>query len=178
MEAFDLACPLLRNITVTSNMHQAFSDCVAVVLLDELLQQDGETKDEWLIRNSEHFVKYVKVINEFCRKDVKVLVGGQGPVNFNAFMMTENCGNIPKQNIVAASRLVENRAKAVLADRLRVNSSCMVDVIVWGNPNGQHYIDVSRSRVHQYDGAIWGPPSFSLPATDMIADAKWLQVSH
>ena len=33
-----------------------------------------------------------------------------------------------------------------------------------------------RSRVHEYDGAVWGPPWFSLPVPEMVADEKWLQV--
>jgi len=28
--------------------------------------------------------------------------------------------------------------------------------------------------VHNYDGAIWGPPSFSVPCSLMVHDAKWL----
>lgn len=176
MEAFDLACPLLRNVTVTTDVNAAFKDCVAIILLDDLEQQDEESKDEWLKRNSSHFVQYAKVIKERACKSVKVIVAGNGPVNFNAYMMQENSLKHLKENIVAMSRMVENRAKAVIAEKLKVNSADVVDVIVWGNPNGHHYLDVNKARVHRYDGAIWGPPSFSLSATEMVADDKWLQV--
>ena len=176
MEAFDLSCPLLRNIRVTTDARQAFKDCTAVVILDEIDQKEGETNDDWLRRNSEHFVNYAKIIDTEARPDCKVIVGGNGPVNFNTFMMLENCCNLPKQNIVALSRMVENHAKSVIAGRLNVNSADVVDVVVWGNPNGQHYLDVLRARVHRYDGAVWGPPSFSLPVVEMVADDKWLQV--
>ena len=176
MEVIDLACPLVRNVSLTSNLSQAFCDAVAVVILDEVVQNEDEPREEWLLRNSEFFQRYMKHIAEFARPEVKVIVAGDGPINFNALMMSQVCGAIPKQNIVTMSRVIERRAKAVLAERLKVNSASVVDVIVWGNPNGQHFIDVNRSRVHQYDGAIWGPPWFSLPVTEMVADEKWLQV--
>ena len=110
--------------------------------------------------------------------------------------MSQVSEKIPKQNIVTMSRVVERRAKAVIGEKLKVsdlvhdtttsilnnlvslqvNSACVVDVIVWGNQNGQHFIDVNRGRVHEYDGAVWGPPWFSLPVPEMVADEKWLQV--
>ncbi|KAK3106523.1 hypothetical protein FSP39_021842 [Pinctada imbricata] len=89
-------------------------------------------------------------------------------------MMIQSAQNIPKQNFVGMSRLLENHAKSVVADRLGVNSSGVVDLIIWGNVNGGNYIDISNCRVHGYDGAIWGPPFFSLPAKEMIWDKKWL----
>jgi hypothetical protein len=42
------------------------------------------------------------------------------------------------------SRNVESRAKAVIAERLNVNTAGVVDLIVWGNTNGIHYIDTSK----------------------------------
>lgn len=51
---------------------------------------------------------------------------------------------IPRQNFVASSRLVENQAKSVLAERLKTNTAGVVDLIVWGNINGNHFIDASK----------------------------------
>ena len=175
MEAVDLACPLLRDTLVTSNLHQAFSDCSMIVLLDELLQEKDEGKDDWLRRNHQLFVHYAKVIDEVAKNDVKVVVAGRGPVNFNAHMMIENMSNVPRQNVVALSRVPENHSKAVLAQKLSVNSASIVDVIVWGSTNGSHFIDISKARVHNFDGAVWGPPFFSLPVTEMIHDKAWLK---
>ena len=175
MEAFDLACPLLRNITVTANIHQAFSDCSAVVLLDELNKGEEESKEDWLKRNNDLFVDYAKVLGDVAKRDVKVLVAGNGPINFNVCMMLKHVQNIPRQNIVGLSRMVENQAKGILAERLKVNSAGIVDVIVWGNMNGTVYTDVDKVRIHGYDGAIWGPPSYSVPGKDMVHDDKWLE---
>ena len=149
MEAFDLAQALLRKIETTSDPYEAFTDCSAIILLDDVEQGFDESKEDWLKRNYELFTHYAKVINEVAKKDVKVLIGGNGPCNFNAFMMIQEAPSIPPQNIMAMSRMTERRAKSVLAQRLNVNSAGVVDVIVWGNPSagntpGTTYVDVHR----------------------------------
>ena len=174
LEAFDLAYPLLRKVTVTSDVREAFTDCSVIVLLDELLQGEDESKETWLKRNHDYFVNYAKIINEVARKDVRVILAGNGPINFNASMMIENAPLLHRQNIVALSRTIENSAKAILANRLKVNSAGIVDVIVWGNVNGTTFLDIRNSKVHGYDGAIYGPPSFSVSVSEMVHDAKWL----
>lgn len=144
MEAFDLACPLLRKIQVMSDAKEAFTDCSVIVLLDELVQEEDESQEDWLKKNHKQFDVYAEAINNVAKPDVKVLVGGSGPVNFNVYMMLKHMPNISKKNIVAISRIVENRAKAVMADKLNVNSADVVDLIVWGNPSRSHFIDVSK----------------------------------
>ena len=44
------------------------------------------------------------------------------------------------------SRAVENRAKAVIGQRLNVNTAGVVDLIIWGSANGQHFIDNTKVR--------------------------------
>lgn len=173
MEAEDLAHGLLRGVKIETNINEAFRDCSAIILLDEILQGD-KTKDAWIKQNAEHFVNYAKVIDQVAKKSVKVLVAGAGPVNFNTTLMIKNAPSIPRQNFAAMSRLLENHSKSVIAERLHVNTAGVVDLIVWGNPNGEHYIDVSKSRVHNYNGSIIGPESFSVSGPEMVFDRKWL----
>lgn len=174
MEIQDLSYGLNRGIVVESDPKTAFKNANYIIILDEI-QQGEKSKDDWIKENCTLFVNYAKIINEVAAKSVKVLLAGHGPLNFNAYMMIKNAPNIPRQNIVAMSRMVENRSKSVIAERLNVNTAGVVDLIVWGNPNGTHYIDVSNSRVHGYDGAITGPDSFSLPVPEMVFDRKWME---
>lgn len=175
MEAMDLAHGLLREIIVTSDISKAFQGCDAIIVMDDLVQREKESRDDFVKRSVEHHVKYAKAINDKAKKDVKVLLTGTGPTNLNIYMMIQNAPNIPKQNIVGLSRTLENNAKSVVAEKLSINSNGVVDLIIWGNISGDSYIDLSKCRVHGYDGAIWGPPSFSLPAVEMIWDKKWIE---
>ena len=174
MEAMDLAHGPLRAIEIMSDAKKAFSGCEAIVLMDDIPKKDGETREDFVKREVDHYVQYAKIINEVANKTAKILLVGNGPVNLDIYMMIQNAPNIPRQNFAGLSRLLENRAKSVVAERLNVNSNGVVDLIIWGNVNGENYIDISNCRVHGYDGAIWGPPSFSLPAREMIWDKKWL----
>lgn len=174
MEAFDLALPLLRKIHVTSDPHEAFNDCSVIVIFDEVVKNEEE-RELWLRRNAEHFINYAKIINDASKPDVRVIIAGDGPLNFIASMMVKNAPRVPRQNIVACPRQFENEVKATLAQKLGVNSAGIVNTIIWGNINGSHIIDIEGARVHGYDGAIWGPPSFSIPVQEMIHDKKWLE---
>ncbi|XP_041372017.1 putative malate dehydrogenase 1B [Gigantopelta aegis] len=178
LEVYDLAEPLLRQVYVTSDPREAFADCSVIILLDSVDRQEEETRESWLERNADHFSNYAKIINERAGRNCKVLLSGSGPINFNAYMMIKNAPNVPRQNIVGLSRLVENRAKAVMGEKLKVNTADVVNVIVWGSVNGCHYIDVSETRVHRYDGAIWGPPSFSVSAVEMVHNTAWLEKDY
>lgn len=178
LESFDLAHNLLRKVTTTSDIYEAFTDCSLIVLLDDIEQEYDEPKESWLKRNHEVFTNYAKVINEVAKKDVKILIGGAGPSNFNAYMMTQEVPNIAPENIMALSRMTERRAKAILAKRLQVNSACVTDVIVWGNPSSTKYVDVKQAKVHNYEGAIVGPEWFSLPVPEMVHDDKWLETEY
>ncbi|KAK7092588.1 putative malate dehydrogenase 1B [Littorina saxatilis] len=178
MEIQDLSEGLVRGIEVVDSTEKAFKDCSVVVILDELLQNKEEPYDEWISRNSDFFSEYARDIESHAKKNVQVLLGGSGPVNFNAMMMIKRAPNIHRQNIVAMSRAVENRAKAVIGQRLKVNTAGVVDLIIWGNANGKHFIDNSKSRVHGYDGAVWGPPSYSVPVMEMVHDNKWMEKEY
>jgi len=173
MEIEDLAYGMMRGVVIEKDPQVAFKNCKHIILLDNV-EQGEKSKDAWIKENHDLFVKYAKVIDSVADKSVKVLIAGDGPRNFNAYMMIKNAPSIPRQNIVALSRIVENRAKGVIAERLKVNTSGVVDLTIWGNPHGSHYIDLSRSRVHGYDGAIIGPDSFSLSSIEMLYDKKWM----
>ena len=81
---------------VVNNPVNAFSDCSAIIILDELLQQEDEEYDDWIQRNCDFFSSYAQEINWLAKKNVRVLVAGNGPVNFNAMMMIKNAPNVRK----------------------------------------------------------------------------------
>lgn len=168
MEAMDLSRNPLRGITVSSNTAEALSDCEAVIMLDYLTREDEEPEDAWLKRNVDMFVERIKVIDVVCKRHVKVVIAGSGPINTSLYMMHEHINNIDKRNIIAMPKLIENQAKAVLARKVKVKTSDVVDVIVWGD-NEKYFCDVNQARVHNHDGPIWGPPSYSRLASILVS---------
>ncbi len=178
MEAIDLACTLLRDVTVTTDPRKAFKDTSAVIFLDDVPKEEGMEQSDWLKKNEELFTAYGKVLNECAKSEVKAIVAGNGPVNFNALMLGLASPAVARQNVVAMSRLHENRAKASIGRRISVNTAGVVDLIIWGNAGGTTHIDLENARVHGYEGAIWGPPTYSRPVKEVVHDDKWLETEY
>lgn len=175
MEIEDLALAHVREIQVVTYLDQTLEECKILIILDEVLKDSDETAEEWLQRNHEHFLSYSEALEKLQNPDMKVIISGCGPVNFIASMMLRFAPSILPANLIAVPWLVENRAKGVLAERLKVNSALITDLLVWGSVNGMHVLDVSKGKIYDYDGAIWGPHPFSVSLKDMVHDDSWLE---
>ena len=175
MEIQDCAWPLLRDAVQTSDPVIAFKDASVAVLLDGIPLEEGVDKKEQLLANAKIFKAHGEALDQYAKKDVKVLIGG-GPASVNAFVASKFAPSIPKKNICALARLVENRSKGLLAKKLNVNTAGIKDVILWGNIGVLTAADPRNARVHGFDGAIWGPhiPGFTRHVPEMVHDDKWL----
>ncbi|XP_031148149.1 putative malate dehydrogenase 1B isoform X2 [Sander lucioperca] len=139
METEDLALRLLHQVTIHTDLEQAFREADVIVLLDEGWSEDSD-------RGNEEEVK---------KKTVK--------------------GISDSHQFVTVATQLENEAKAIVAKKLKVRTSDITNVIVWGNISGSFYIDLQRAKVFNYDGAIKGPAFFSQPAKSILQGRKWLE---
>lgn len=172
MEAMDLVLPKLTETLAFTDLDRALENCEVVVMLDEVPQDMNETREDWLRRNHEHFSVYHAALEKLKNPDVKIIISGRGPINFVANMVHRFVPSIYPCNVVAVPWLIENRAKAVVAERLRINSALVTDLVVWGSVNGSHFLDLSRGRIFEHDGAIWGPRPFSVFLKEMVHDEE------
>ncbi|XP_048726407.2 putative malate dehydrogenase 1B isoform X2 [Caretta caretta] len=176
MEAQDLAFPLLRSVSMHTELEDAFVQADIVILLDDLLLQHEIPSLEDCIRQvTEQCKVYGSLIEKNANSSVKVIVSGKTFVNLKALMIMTFAPSIDGQNIIAMAMFLESAAKAMLARKLNMNSAGVKDVIVWGNISGNNYIDLSKAKVYRYDSAIWGPPNFSRRLLDMIYDGNWVR---
>jgi malate dehydrogenase len=172
MEVIDCAWDLLRDISQTADIAQAFKNADLALILDA----DYSTEDvNILVHNATTYKQYAEMIEAHAKKDARILVCGKA-ANLSANIISTFAPSIQKNNIYALSRLQENRAKAVLARKLKVNSCGITDLVVWGCPGNDALFDISMSQVKGYDGAIWAPhiETFSRPVVEMIYDHKWV----
>uniref|UniRef100_A0A452HM93 Putative malate dehydrogenase 1B n=1 Tax=Gopherus agassizii TaxID=38772 RepID=A0A452HM93_9SAUR len=176
MEAEDLAFPLLRSVSMHTELDDAFVQADIVILLDDILFQHEIPSLEDCIRQvTEQCKVYGSLIEKNANSKVKVIVSGKTFVNLRALMIMTFAPSIDGQNIIAVAMFLENAAKAMLARKLNMNSAGVKDVIVWGNISGNSYVDLSKAKVYKYDSAIWGPPNFSRHLLDMIYDGSWVR---
>ncbi|XP_074824118.1 putative malate dehydrogenase 1B isoform X5 [Natator depressus] len=176
MEAQDLAFPLLRSVSMHTELDDAFVQADIVILLDDiLLQHEIPSLEDCIRQVTEQCKVYGSLIEKNANSSVKVIVSGKTFVNLRALMIMTFAPSIDGQNIIAMAMFLESAAKAMLARKLNMNSAGVKDVIVWGNISGNSYIDLSKAKVYRYDSAIWGPPNFSRRLLDMIYDGNWVR---
>ncbi|KAK0067610.1 malate dehydrogenase 1B [Biomphalaria pfeifferi] len=174
METEDLALSLLRDVKVFTEAEEAFEDCQIIIFLDEIHREEDMTMRKWYIQYMTLFTFYGEIIDKKALRNCKVLVCGNGPINFNATILARSAQKIARQNVVAVASVVENQAKSVIGEKLNVNPAGVVNLLVWGNINAKRHLDVSKCQVHGYDGAITGPSWYSVNAIEMLHDNKWL----
>ncbi|XP_037617460.1 putative malate dehydrogenase 1B [Sebastes umbrosus] len=181
METEDLALRLLHQVTIHTDLKQAFQEADVILLLDERYSDDTDGEDEEEMKKkkvkwiSDRYRVYGQLIDTRAKKEVKVIVSGDSLVNLRCSLLLENARSIDSHQFVAMATQLENEAKAIIAKKLKVRTPDITDVIVWGNISGSFYIDLQMAKVFNYDGAIKGPPFFSQPAKNLLYERKWLE---
>ncbi|XP_056157069.1 putative malate dehydrogenase 1B [Lampris incognitus] len=181
METEDLAVPLLHEVTVHTDLERAFQDAHVVILLDDSWPRGGDRENEeveekrQLMRVSARYQNYGRLIDKRANKEVMVIVAGDLFVNLRCSLLMVNAPSINCCRFVATATQLEYEARACIAKKLRVRTTDIKDVIVWGNISGSFFIDLQRAKVFNYNGAIKGPTFFSQPVLEMLYDRKWLK---
>jgi len=104
-----------------------------------------ERKD-LLEKNASIFKEQGAALNSYASKNVKVLVVGN-PANTNAMLAMTAAPDIPKENFSALTRLDHNRAKAQVAERLKIPVLSVHNIVIWGNHSSTQYPDVTHGFV-------------------------------
>ncbi|XP_029924404.1 putative malate dehydrogenase 1B [Myripristis murdjan] len=186
METEDMALPLLHQVTVHTDLEQAFEGADVILLLDDRWPDGGdaekkeedeeeEEKRRQVRRISERYLHYGRLIAERAKREVKLIVAGDSFANLRCSVLLDNAHSIDSCRFVTVATQLEYEARAVIAKKLKVRTSDITDVIVWGNISGSFYVDLQRAKVFNFDGAIKGPAFFSQPVLEMLYDRKWLE---
>ncbi|KAK5847618.1 hypothetical protein PBY51_016732 [Eleginops maclovinus] len=181
METENMALPLLYQVTTHTDLEHAFKEADVILLQDECWSDDSNTEDEEerkkkkLKRISDRYREYGQLIDTRANKEVKVIVSGDSFVNLRCSLLLDNARSIGSNQFVTVATQLENEARAIIAKKLKVRTSDVTHVIVWGNISDSFYIDLQRAKVFNYDGPIKGPAFFSLPAKNILQERKWLE---
>ncbi|XP_070712041.1 putative malate dehydrogenase 1B [Pempheris klunzingeri] len=186
METEDLAIHLLHQVTIHTDLEKAFQEADVILLLDDRWTDDSDAENEEEEEEEEEekkrkvqaicdrYREYGKLMDTRANKEVKVIVSGDSFANLRCSLLLDNARSIASHQFVTMATQLENEARAVIAKKLRVQTSDVTDVIVWGNISGSFYIDLQRAKVFNYDGAIKGPASFSQPVLKILQERKWM----
>jgi malate dehydrogenase len=146
MELVDCAFPLLKNIDITAEPAEAFDGVNVALLIGARPRSKGMERADLLEANGQIFKPQGKALNDNAADDVKILVVGN-PANTNALIAQANAPDIPADRFTAMTRLDENRAVAMLANKLDVGVGDVQDLVVWGNHSPTMFPDLFNAKV-------------------------------
>ncbi|KAM4705335.1 LOW QUALITY PROTEIN: malate dehydrogenase, cytoplasmic-like [Rhinophrynus dorsalis] len=147
MEMEDCALPLLKEVIATDSEEVAFKDLDFAILVGSMPRRDGMERKDLLKANMKIFKSQGAALDKFGKKSVKVIVVGN-PANTNCLTAMKSAPSIPKETFSCLTRLDHNRAKAQIAERLKVSSGDVKNVIIWGNHSSTRYPDASHASVN------------------------------
>ncbi len=162
MELEDCAFPLLKSVTPTASLAEAFKDIDWALLVGSVPRKAGMERGELLKINGKIFIEQGRALDALAKSSCRVLVVGN-PCNTNAYIAKSVIKNIPAKNFFAMTMLDQNRASAQLAQKAGVDITQVQNVAIWGNHSATQYPDF-------YHATIAGQP-----AAAAIADENWLK---
>jgi malate dehydrogenase len=150
MELQDGAFSLLTKVVPTTDYKVAFEDVEIAMLVGAKPRGPGMVRADLLKANASIFVGQGKALDRYASRGVKVVVVGN-PANTNAMIAMTNAPNLPKTAWSALTRLDQNRAKGMLANRLNVSPCQVKNLTIWGNHSKTQYPDIRQATVAYAD---------------------------
>lgn len=162
MEIEDCAFPLVKKVTVTSDVNVAMRDVNWAVLVGAVPRKAGMERSDLLKINGNIFTTQGRAIGEHAASDVRVFVVGN-PCNTNCLIAMHNAHDVPHDRFYAMTMLDELRARSQLAMKANVDVTDVTQMIIWGNHSTTQYPDFYHAKIN------------GKPVTDVITDLNWLQ---
>ncbi len=173
LEIEDLASDKLRYISIVKTAKEAFTNCDFVLALDEVVDQSENP-----------YVRLAHEIDEYAKPTCKILVSPYESASQTYAIVNVVAHNLkkinPKTNLIGNSLCDEMKAKAVLAQRLKVSPAYIKNVFVIGQSVlDSFYIDLVYGEVTDYDGAVWAKVNTHwLNLVNMAADKDWIRKEY
>ena len=146
MVIHDCAFPLLESIDITADTNEAFDGANVAMLVGAKPREKGMERADLLEANGAIFKPQGEAINANAADDVRILVVGN-PANTNALIAMSNAPDVPSERFTAMTRLDENRAISMLAQKLSVGVEDIQDLVVWGNHSPTMFPDLFNAKI-------------------------------
>ncbi|MDF2550355.1 MAG: mdh [Chlamydiales bacterium] len=146
LELEDCAFPLLEEVQIGHDPYELFKAVDLAVLIGSKPRSIGMERSDLLRENGRIFQEQGQALDKVAARHVKVLVVGN-PCNTNCWIAKKHAPSLPKENFHAMTRLDENRAKALLAQKARVSVGEVGHVAIWGNHSATQVPDYFHARI-------------------------------
>jgi malate dehydrogenase len=146
MELEDGAYPLLSRVSASAARAETHVDADWVLLVGSVPRGPGMERGDLIRKNGPIFVDEGKAIAERAAKGVRVVVVGN-PCNTNCLIARANAKSVPDDRWSAMTRLDENRARSLLANKAGVRVKDVKKLAIWGNHSATLYPDFTNATV-------------------------------
>jgi len=161
VELTDCSFPLLSSVRATVDALAAFDQADWILLLASAPYRPGITRSDLLRDNAPIFQQQGCAINE-AAPSARILTVAN-PCNTNCLIAHSVARNVPVDHWFAMTRLEQNRARSLLAEKAGVPADQVTRVTVWGNRSPTIYPDFHNAWIGDR------------PAPEVIHDRDWVR---
>lgn len=162
MELEDCAFPLLKEIHYGSDPFKVFEGVDYTILVGAKPRGPGMERKDLLSENGQIFIEQGKAIGASASREVLTFVVGN-PCNTNCLIAAHHAKTIDRSRFFAMTRLDQNRAAFMLAQKAKAEVSAVKQMTIWGNHSATQVPDFANAKI------------LGKRATDVITDRKWLE---
>ena len=146
MELEDGAYPLLARVSASADRAETHWDADWVLLVGSVPRGPGMERGDLIRKNGPIFVDEGKAIAERAAKGVRVVVVGN-PCNTNCLIARASAKSVPDDRWSAMTRLDQNRARSLLANKAGARVRDVTKLAIWGNHSATLYPDFTNATV-------------------------------
>jgi len=147
MELEDGAYPLLSRVSASADRSETHRDADWVLLVGSVPRGPGMERGDLIRKNGPIFVDEGKAIAQHAAQGVHVVVVGN-PCNTNCLIARANARSITNDRWSAMTRLDQNRARSLLANKAGARVKDVKKLAIWGNHSATLYPDFTNATVN------------------------------
>ena len=147
MELEDGAYPLLARISAGSDRAETHKDADWILLVGSVPRGPGMERGDLIRKNGPIFVEEGRAVAEHASPGVRVAVVGN-PCNTNCLIARANAKGVPDDRWTAMTRLDQNRARSLLANKAGARVRDVTQLVIWGNHSATLFPDFTNAKVN------------------------------
>jgi malate dehydrogenase len=147
MELEDGAYPLLSRVSASSDRTETHHNADWVLLVGSVPRGPGMERGDLIRKNGPIFVEEGKAIAQHGAQGVHVVVVGN-PCNTNCLIARANARSITNDRWSAMTRLDQNRARSLIANKAGARVKDVKKLAIWGNHSATLYPDFTNATVN------------------------------
>lgn len=157
-----------ESLIIVENIESALENCDILIYMYDLSQKEGENEYEWFSRAFFRMQILAENINEYARRNLKVILNYHGPTCFMASILLEYCTRLRPYNIVVVTADEGLSMLSIISKKIGLKVAQLGAPPVWGFIGVNSYVDerniVCKATMYRpYERSLSAPRGSTLP---------------